>query len=356
LLIILITSIYVWGYESLIDCKSECGAGKTCIFQDGIYKCKDYCVENNLPKALSGECSVDLRYCNPSTKQLESNRCDICGCPANHECLDDGSCKKICSDGTEIGGCSPIHSAKQCTPSLQIEEDCLACGGCLLGKSCSEDGICDYEVSWIQTTYEDFAQGIFNSVSLSAEPENIAPLGKAFASSNYEIPEWTIPPSINYLNDGSYSGEWLSDSSKDQYIGIEWNYPVEFNKVSFYQTFFRIRNFKVQYLKEGVWADITSLIKPLYSPDDFTLQNKGNYNYEDEIVFEKVKSNAVRVFMPECVNHCRIHELRVFNTEPSYITVKPPLGDFISHVYDTQTLKDTIEYKNIYFDIGGIIK
>jgi len=341
--------------------------GRICVYEQGRYGCVDYCSQNNMPKAVAGECSVDFEYCDAVTLDLETNRCDECGCPKNHECLSDGSCRKVCSDGTPVGGCSAIHLGKKCSAGLEFVDDCLSCGGCPLFKSyCGLDGECHPLILWGQVTYEDFSLGSFSSVELSEEPENIALLGVAFASSTLERqPDMSYTPDVKYFNDGNWGYPmWMSASDKNEHIGMMWDEPVKFNKVLMHSDYLNVRKYKVQYLSSERWVDISDVqFVPSFLIDypDVDALNEVPYNERFyELVFNEVESEGIRVLLLECTTAmpCHVNEFEVYNTRPSYITIKNLAlqGTYTSPVYDTKTLKGTVEYDKIYFDFGGVYK
>jgi len=80
--IIFAYTVYALNCPSL-NCEFE---NKTCItdlygLPYCVYSCSENISGNSIMKAVVGECSFDFKYCNSTTRELESNRCDLCGCP-----------------------------------------------------------------------------------------------------------------------------------------------------------------------------------------------------------------------------------------------------------------------------------
>jgi len=363
--IIFAYTVYALNCPSL-NCEFE---NKTCItdlygLPYCVYSCSENISGNSIMKAVVGECSFDFKYCNSTTRELESNRCDLCGCPSSKVCVNQSGgyfCKNLCSDGTIEEECSSIQIGKRCVINNETVQpiligNCSSCG-CPENHLCKSDGECAYEFLWIQDNYKDFIKGLFSFISLSPQKAfNLALIGTAFASSTTTEEDYReYPPNVNGINDGKFlqkGPEWVSSSVNDEFVGIQWDQAKTFNKISFVQPIESIYTCKVQYLKDGEWIDLTPIRElPHYSRGI----NRGNN--AESITFDSVESKGVRLFIPKCLPYkCRIVEFSVYDTKKTVLKVNPEeIGVYTSEVYNTNIQNGNSTYHNISFSLLGVI-
>ena len=324
--------------------------GKTCVQTASGAQCADYCKDKGLAVAAVGGCSLDKRYC--SAGGVLTSKCSVCGCAKGEVCQSDGSCLKVCNDGTKSGQCS-AQKPLYCDNGKLVEKSNNC--GCDEGKVPQSDGTCGFKSFAKDSTIYDFIYGLQNGVRERLNYNNIALQGTAFASSTYDAPaNWgPYKPTPDKVIDGIYT-DWLSSASsqqeKNQYIGIEWNEEKTFNQVKFVQSKRHVKSYKVQYFKDGNWIDATKEKQLEYFPKDFELND---WVWENEnAFFEPVKARKVRIFFPECYGVCRIREVGVYNSDEDSLGLYTPNyaeGEFISRIIDTGTLKNNVKYENLYF-------
>lgn len=336
--------VFVVAYDCAnLQCDKE---NKTCVSVEGSFQCVDYC--SGLNKILLGGCSLNGEYCNPETKGLEKNRCDICGCPLNYKCLETGECKKSCVDGTLVGECSVFHAGMRCNAEDkkggELIRDYQKCGE---GISWENIFAKTSGTLWLETFYDDFINGDFSSTRLVNQKFlDLVQEGTVFASSNSSINE------EGFLKGGA---GWVSASPENQYVGVEWSTPKRFNKIEIIQPVRSIYSYRVQYIKDGEWTNATSLqYLPYYSRGINTVGKP------DEIQFESVVSTSVRIFMPKCaqLSNCRISQIKIYNTDSSIEAAKSDsgFGIYTSKVYNTNIRGGNTTFGEIFFDTSKIIK
>lgn len=349
-------------------CQSQ---GKTCIYENNVPMCIDFCNENYLALAPLGGCSLNKTFC--SAGNIVRSKCDVCGCLAGEVCQVDGICKAVCSDGTVDLQCSP-RKPLYCKNG-QLVKDALRCG-CDEGKVPQSDGSCGSGGSFKETTQTDFLEGSLTGSYLSnIIPENLAREGKAFASSNYSAPSsWWYTPKASLVNDGNYtSGDWMSNyydfvvsyfrgdfvdfkEYVGPYAGIEWAQEKTFNEVVFMQSFFTAKRYKIQYFKDENWIDATK-VKSLKSyPEDFA-ELKENSQYPrviERAKFEPITSKKVRIVFPDCYFYCRLFEMEVYNSELDSVKLDAYKGatnaEYVSKIFNTKTTKNNVTYNKLYFN------
>ncbi len=381
LLLVLVVPFILAGCDKL-NCEEQ---NKICIFENNIYSCVDYCSTDNRIIAIVGNCSFNYEYCNPLTKELEPGKCNICGCSSNSKCSDDGNCYKVCSDGTEIGECSNVHLGNFCTNDLNLIFNCTACGDhCSSGTTCKNDGKCWNLETWRETLLEDFEKGNLKTSNDMISPfvgktlpyylsyPNLAmegpvetrpfrgtPIYSSLYTDNEKVLSYS--PDARGINDGllfNKSSEWISNSSYNQFIGIETWFltPIEFNKISFIQTIPVIQSYKVQIRNStNGWEDVTPLILLPYYPKDITGpfdEVLNSQNKKDEVIFKKATSDAVRIFISSCSGLCRITEFEIYNTDTSIGAYDYCGAEYTSREYQTNALKEEIYYDKIYFSVS----
>ena len=340
--------------------------GKTCVSGNTGPECVDFCNENQLAAAEVGGCSLNMAYCGAGG--IVRGKCEICGCPQGGACQLDGTCEKICPDGTIDMQCSS-RKPFYCQDGSLVK-NALTCG-CDEGKVPQSDGSCGSGGAFKETTLTDFSDGTLAGGFISnIIPKNLAPEGTAFASSSYSAPSsfWFTPqPSL--VNDGTFStGDWISGyineiiistraSGKEylgEYIGIEWEQEKTFNEVSFVQSFLTAFSYKIQYFKDDNWVDATKE-KPLkHYPGDFAELNQNFYPYVAErAAFEPVTSKKVRIVFPICHFNCGLYEMEVYNTELDSVKIDAYRGSSWaikdSKIFNTKTTKNNATYNKLYF-------
>lgn len=334
--------------------------GKVCISDysnESNARCVDSCKENSLAVAPVGSCAINRNYC--SAGSVLRDKCDVCGCPKGEKCQIEGTCQKVCKDGTLDGQCAAIKPF-YCDNGNLVQKSTVC--GCEEGKVSQSDGTCGIGAEMTETTYSDFLKGSYAGAIASRAP-NIALEGTAFASGAYEAPSsWWCKPSADKANDGKLRHEcdWVSPVSssitqRDQYIGIEWNEDKTFNEIVFTQSFLQAKSYKIQSFRDGKWIDATKEKFLEHYPKDFAKleENIGEIQIAERAVFEPVTSKKARIFFPQCYSACRIFEMEVYNSSKSSLKSDTANGftsaEYISKVYDTQTTQNNITYDKLFF-------
>ena len=114
--------------------------GKTCVQTASGAQCADYCKDKGLAVAAVGGCSLDKRYC--SAGGVLTSKCSVCGCAKGEVCQSDGSCLKVCNDGTKSGQCS-AQKPLYCDNGKLVEKSNNC--GCDEGKVPQSDGTCGFK-------------------------------------------------------------------------------------------------------------------------------------------------------------------------------------------------------------------
>lgn len=366
-----------------VEILAKCG-NRSIIYVDSININVDYTKKdiriNYYPAAPVGGCSASKKYCSPQRTFV--NRCDICGCNEGENCTSSGKCVSVCSDGTEYGKCS-LQKPLYCDNGnlTQKSEIC----GCSEGKYPVMDGTCAPKWAVEVSTQNDFSKGAVESGDLRYDKrlgerasivnnnfEDIALSGQAFASSIYEAPsDWSYRPIPSCANNGNYSSpcEWVSNVNpsgyqKEQYLGIMWDTKKTFSQVKFVQSYLHVRSYKIQYLKDGSWIDLTreKFLKhyPLDYTEDLANADKSKVRGVETAEFEPIAAKAVRILFPQCYLYCRIFKVEIYNSANDSINLNQQRGfnsaSYVSEIFDTES--KNVRYDKIYFNysIEPVIK
>lgn len=89
------------------------------------------------------------------------------------------------------------------------------------------------------------------------ESNNLASLGRMNASSMFIKTEKLPGFEAFKANDQNIETRWLANTSKDQYLEVEWVKPQTFNQIIIEESGHNILSYKLQYFEEGVWKDIS---------------------------------------------------------------------------------------------------
>lgn len=153
----------------------------------------------------------------------------------------------------------------------------------------------------------DVASGVYNftvetlpKVSfpdpISASP-NLATLGRMNASSMFIETEKLPGFEAFKANDENDETRWLAASPKNQYLEVEWIKPQSFKQIIIDEVEENITSYKLQYYKQGAWADLAS----------GTTCGAGK-----EHKFETVTTTKCRILIEDALKASSISEIKIY--------------------------------------------
>ena len=169
-----------------------------------------------------------------------------------------------------------------------------------IGSEKSE-AVLNYVIYDVASGVYDFNIGVLPKITYPdpiLTSKNLATLGRINASSMFIQTEKLPVFEAFRVNDEDSDTRWLATKTKNQYLEVEWVKPQTFNRIVIDEFGDNIKSYKLQYLSEGKWKDITE--------GSTCGANKTHQ-------FDAIETTSCRLLIEDAKAFPSINEMKIFN-------------------------------------------